>query len=170
MQQLSLEVGAMHGPITTMVDIYVMLPNQRVAKLHTRMAVGVIPTRAELKAVLEAAIAPESIEASSIPAGTRLLSKAEFVEHILKMEGGQPVPLPGDQAFEAVPGDVPHGMLVNAIAGAGLPTMAMADEYTERGLAVYVGSQWNEKWEWNRRALDDLPDDVLRAIYERITA
>lgn len=169
-QPVSLEVGDMHGPITTKVDIFVKLPDGRVATLQTRMAIGVVPTRAEINAVLAAAMTPESIKASSIPAGTRLLTKKEFVAHMLRTEGGDEIPMPGDQQFVAVPGDVPKAMLIHAIVGAGFPTFAIADEYTVRGMAVYVGNQWNEKWEWQRAALDAQPEGVLRAIYERITA
>lgn len=167
-QPVSLEVGDMHGPITTKVDIFVKLPDGRVGKLQTRMAVGLIPTRAEIKSVLEAAMSPET--APSIPAGTRLLTKPEFIAHILKMEGGEEIPMPGDQQFVAVPGDVPKAMLIHAIVGAGFPTFAIADEYTVRGMAVYVGNQWDEKWEWDRAALNAQPEGVLRAIYERIAS
>lgn len=169
-QPVSLEVGDMHGPITTKVDIFVKLPEGRVAKLTTRMAIGVVPTRAEIAAVLAAAMTPESIKASSIPAGTRLLTKPEFIAHILKMEGGEEIPMPGDQQFVAVPGDISHGMLVHAIKGAELSD-DLEDEYIDRGLAkIYYGPHGDEAFTWVHEKLDAMPEGVLRAIYERITA
>jgi hypothetical protein len=168
-QPVSLEVGDMHGPITTMIDIYVMLPDGRVGKLQTRMAVGVIPTRAEIKAVLDATMTPESIKESSIPAGTRLLTKPEFIAHILKMEGGAELPMPGDQQFVAVPGDIPHQMLIYAVMGAPVPGYLMS-EYIDRGLAKYVGPDDRYVFTWGYEKLDALPEGVLRAIYERITS
>lgn len=161
---VELEPIDMHGPVEVTAALYVLLPDGRPATLNFKMLSGQIPARADIKAALDAMMTPASMEESSIPAGTRLMTKPEFVAHVTKQETGQAMTIPGDQHFVPVQPNIPHGMLVHAIAGVGVPEQ-LADEYRARGLVERdgVGDYWN-----NDR-LADLPGDVLLAIYERLT-
>ena len=59
-------------------------------------------------------------------------------------------------------------ILVDAIVGAGLPSIAIATHFVEVGLAEFNGDQWNESWCWKRHALADLKQDTLMTIYREI--
>ena len=59
-------------------------------------------------------------------------------------------------------------ILVDAVMGAGFPSMDFADEMTKRGLARFTGNQWNEEWRWNRDSLEKLSDIGLLTLYNRI--
>ena len=59
-------------------------------------------------------------------------------------------------------------MLVDAIVGAGFPSSRFADKAEKLGLAIFTGSQWNERWEWNRKALAACTEDELQALYAKI--
>lgn len=58
-------------------------------------------------------------------------------------------------------------MLVDAIAGTHMP-MAVADKMTQLGLARFTGNQWNEDWEWDKRALDRLDVPELSTLYRKL--
>lgn len=168
---VELEPIDMHGPILVTANAYLYLPDGRPAKLSFQMEPGQIPSRAKVKATLDALASPEALAESSVPPGTRLMTKPEFVAHVTKQETGQSMTMPGDQHFVPVPGDVPHAMLVHAVMGVwanGEFDMDLEDEYISRGLGELTRGL-TRCFKWNKSALDALPDDVLIAIYERIT-
>ena len=59
-------------------------------------------------------------------------------------------------------------LLIDAIRGAGFPSFDFADEAVKAGKAEFTGNQWNDKWEWNRKALARGTEDELRALYSKI--
>jgi hypothetical protein len=158
----------MHAPVEIHIVNYMRLPDGRTASITFHMPFGRIPTRLEIKEAADAMMSPESFAESSIPAGTRPLTKPEFVAHITKRETGEAIPVPGSQEWEMTPIEIPHGMLVHAIMGAGFKTMEMGEHFTQRGLAEHTGNQWNEKWGWKKDKLSALPTEVLLAIYKEV--
>ena len=58
--------------------------------------------------------------------------------------------------------------LVDAIIGAGFPSIQYASGMTELGLANFTGNQWNENWSWNRNRLNELPRETLEELYADI--
>lgn len=61
------------------------------------------------------------------------------------------------------------GLLVDAIVGRGLPTSEHVDRYTRAGLARFSGNQWNEEWQWDRAALEQLAFSRLVEIYRDLS-
>ena len=61
-------------------------------------------------------------------------------------------------------------LLINAISGAGFPSMDFAIQEERCGLAHFTGNQMNPKWEWNRETLRGLKIESLETIYDTITA
>jgi hypothetical protein len=60
-------------------------------------------------------------------------------------------------------------LLIDAIVGAGFPTMEFAIQMEKSGLARFSGNQWNEDWEWRRDALNKLDNNfLLEMIYAKI--
>ena len=58
-----------------------------------------------------------------------------------------------------------HMLFVDAIVGVGFPTPAAAESATAGGLAVFTGTQRNERWDWNRTALNELDLPTLQDLY-----
>lgn len=170
-----LEPIAMHGPIEIVVKVHVRVPSGKNATLEFIMPAGRIPAQSEIKEAVDACMTPESMAASSIPHGTRALTKPEFVEVITRRDTGAAIPMPGNQEWEPSTSGIPKGMLVHAICGAEIPeNSVLGGEYVQRGLAY-------EKWEvaghgdnrvtyrWNRAKLAELPEDMLLTIYKRVS-
>lgn len=164
METINLGKLALHGPVEIRVLTHVRLPDGRNAKLEFQMPPGRIPTRLAMKEVMDACLNPESMAESSIPEGTRLLDKVEFV-HMLTAREGEPITLTGEHVYEPTTIDIPRQMLQHAVLGAGVPK-ELAGEFTGRGLAYY--SQIYGKHVWNDAKLDEQPDEVLYALYQRI--
>lgn len=61
-------------------------------------------------------------------------------------------------------------MLVDAICGAGFPSMEYAQQATSAGFARYTGNQWNPDWEWDRKQLETFNKHELQVIYDDIVA
>lgn len=159
----------MHAPIETTILIGLSLPDGRTAGLKFEMTSGVIPTRAEIKAVVDACT-PESLRASDIPKGARLMTKPEFVAMMTKRATGIAIPMPGDQSFVPANCEIPKEILIDAIHGVGAPRdSALESDYIQRGWANY-GKDGEPDWTWTHEALAKLPDDILLALYRRITA
>ena len=59
-------------------------------------------------------------------------------------------------------------LLVDAIVGAGFPSNRFADKAEKAGLAIFTGSQWNERWGWDQKALAACTEDELQALYAKI--
>ena len=59
-------------------------------------------------------------------------------------------------------------LLIDAIVGAGFPSSKFADKAEKAGLAIFTGSQWNERWGWNRQALAEESEEALQALYAKI--
>ena len=57
------------------------------------------------------------------------------------------------------------GVLVDAIVGAGLPSITFATKAERAGLATFTGNQHNESWVWNRAALGEADIDALHDLY-----
>lgn len=170
-QLVKLEPLDMHGPIEVIIAVYVKLPDQRVATLNFRQLAGNIPTRSEIKATMDACLIVDSDTGTSLPAGTRLLTKPEFVAHYTKKETGFELAMPGNQSFVPASCEIPKEILIDAIRGAGAPKdAALKDDYMQRGLAFLYGGECDDAWNWNPDTLAALPDDILLALYRRITA
>jgi hypothetical protein len=167
---IALEPVDMHGPVEVSIKVYMKLPDGKAGSLTLTAAPGQLPTRAEQIAMLDAVLDADKRAQSALPEGVSPLTKPEFVRHITRRETGLALDIPGDQHFVPAACEIPHDMLVNAIAGAGFPTMELADEFTKRGMAKFTGNQWNEKWEWDKSAIAALPDAMLLAIYQRVAA
>lgn len=60
-------------------------------------------------------------------------------------------------------------LYVDALIGRGFPTMTLAVEATKQGLARFTGNQWNEAWEWDRKALESQPEASVKALYETVS-
>ena len=58
-----------------------------------------------------------------------------------------------------------HMLFVDAICGVGFPSSAAAESATADGLATFTGTQHNERWDWNRTALDELDLTTLQDLY-----
>lgn len=160
---------AMHAAVEVQVKIHVNVPTLGNKVLKFSIEPGQIPTRTELQSIVAACLEPASMAESSIPAGTRMLAKPEFVKIITMRDVGIALPMPGNQEFEPSGTDIPKEVLVHAIVGAGLP-QNLAAEYCERGLA-YLGlweGRDNSTWEWSKEKLAELPEDMLLTIYKRI--
>lgn len=61
-----------------------------------------------------------------------------------------------------------HELMVHAVIGKGFKCDYTDEGQMEkRGLARFTGNQHNEKWDWNKDALDRLPTTELVKLYER---
>ena len=60
-------------------------------------------------------------------------------------------------------------LLLDAIIGKGFLSIADAQNFVERKLAVFSGNQHNESWEWQKVKLAVLSLDELLVIYMRAT-
>ena len=178
-ERLDLPEMDMHGPIEVSIKVYMQLPSGEVGAMSVLAPPGVLPTRAELAAMLDEVLDPAKLAASAVPPGTKPQSKTEFVKHITKRETGLAMTLPGDPQFVATTSEIPHGMLVHAIQGVDIESeidlsvaAELVNDYAERGFMI-INRTPNEQNKvaiaWNTEALDALPDDVLLAIYSRIT-
>lgn len=161
----------MHGPVETKIVIHVMVPDaktktMKAARLNFAMNVGVIPTRAEIKEVVDACLNPENMVASSIPDGTRLMTKAEFVAHVTTREAGRAIPMPGNQDYVPSTSEIPRQVLIHAIFGRGVP-VSREDEFVNKGMAAFTGNQHNPRWDWTI-GIEKLTDDELLALYKEI--
>ena len=75
-----------------------------------------------------------------------------------------------DQAFVAYEDEpeleVPLSeLIIDAITGVGLPTLAIAIEAEKKHLATFVGNQHNTAWKWRREKLEALSEAQLQALY-----
>lgn len=59
-------------------------------------------------------------------------------------------------------------VLVNAIYGAGFPSMQHAVMAEREGYARFTGNQHNEEWQWDRDRLRHMADADLKALYGAI--
>jgi hypothetical protein len=167
LEKIDLASLEMHAPVEVLVTVYVRLPGEQMGKLTAIMPVGQIPGRAEIKAVFDDfanAAAAGSIPGA--PFGARMPTRGEFVSHIVKRETGEPFAIDPDAKYAPLPLDIPRQMLVHAICGTGVPDQ-MTKEYEARGLTYMGDMGWHE---WHEMELDKLPDDMLMAIYQRVTA
>lgn len=56
-------------------------------------------------------------------------------------------------------------MLIDAIVGVGLPTLAIALEAERTFMASFTGSQHNQHWRWEESKLRVLTEEQLQALY-----
>lgn len=169
---LPLEPMDMHAPIEVTVAVRMMTKDGKSARIMYEMPPGQVPTRAAILEAISPVTDPEMLKVFPLTEDARPMTKPEFVAHITTRATGAPVPMAGDQHFVPAPPDIPHGVLVHAICGAGFGKGGYATpiEMTERGLAKFTGNQWNEDWSWDAAALGKQPDDVLLSIYKQVTA
>lgn len=85
----------MHGPIEVQMLVYVRTADGQIGKLTIGFPYGVIPTQDDLKE----ALAVLGMTGEGLPAGSRLLTKPEFVKHITR-KAGQEMTMPGNQDWE----------------------------------------------------------------------
>lgn len=60
-------------------------------------------------------------------------------------------------------------MLIDAICGAGFQSIEMAKAIEAAGHAIFVGTEDNPRWVWNRDKLRDYGIDELAGLYMEIT-
>jgi hypothetical protein len=145
--------------------VYGKTADGKVGSLTFKAETGRLPTRAQQVAMLDAFMDPEKRAHAETLKDLRPLTKPEFVEFMMLRIAGQAIPLPGNQEFVPSTCDIPHGMLVDAIVGAGVPG-TIWQEYRTRGLS-FMGDAGREVFDEEKLAA--LPDDELLAIYRRIT-
>ena len=56
-------------------------------------------------------------------------------------------------------------LLVDAIGGVGLPTIAIAIAAEKEHMAVFIGNQHDENWSWRKDKLAQLSEAKLQALY-----
>jgi hypothetical protein len=56
-------------------------------------------------------------------------------------------------------------LYVNALCGKGFLSSEHAHAMTKKGLAQFIGNQWNEKWQWLRAELFKLSLEELKTLY-----
>lgn len=156
---------AMHAAVEVQVRIHVDMPGHGNKVLRFMMPPGHIPTRTEVQGIVDACLSPASMAESSIPAGTRMLTKPEFVKVLTLRDVGIAIPMPGNQEFEPPGTDIPKEVLVHAVMGAGLP-YDLGEEYAERGLAEL--GRHEDRYLWIEEQLAELPEDMLLTIYKRV--
>ncbi len=142
----------MNGPVTVEVTVYMDVPCKGTARLQFMMPPGQVPTRVEMQDVIDACLDPGTYMAKGIPAGTRMLTKAEFVARIA---GSDDIKIPGNPDFVPSIIEIPRGMLIHAIAGAQAET------------AIAVAPE--EHTSFTPGYLEGLTDVQLRALYRGIT-
>lgn len=59
-------------------------------------------------------------------------------------------------------------LYIDAICGAGFPSYDFAGEAVKAGKARFTGNQHNERWEWDRTALNKGTEQELRTLYSKI--
>lgn len=64
--------------------------------------------------------------------------------------------------------EITHGMLIDAVCGAGFPTIPLAEAMVAIKYATPIGNQHNPEWAWNRPMLAKLSTIVLAALYLEI--
>jgi hypothetical protein len=172
-EPIELEPVDMHAPVEIKVSVHLKLDDGRSAVMDFLMPSGRIPTRQEIVAAVQATM---STDGAGEP-GYRLMDKTEFVKHITMRDAGVALVLPGNKDFVPSAVDVPHSMLVHAIAGASFEFsnegFALAKTFEDRGLLRSSTSGHggcDSSHYWDRRALMALADDELLAIYQRVTA
>lgn len=164
-EHIDLAAAELHAPVEVTLAVYMQLPDGKIGTMRATMPPGQLPSRGELNLVL-GSFTDEDGHIPGAPKGARLLSRSEFVSHITKRETGAPFQMPTDAQFSPMPSDIPHGMLVHAILGTGLP-LRDGEEYLERGLVYYCH---RDGYLWSKEKLVELPDAMLMAIYQRVGA
>ena len=56
-------------------------------------------------------------------------------------------------------------ILIDAIVGAGFPSIDFATKASSVGLAHFSGNQYNESWDWHREMLEQADIDDLHDLY-----
>jgi hypothetical protein len=158
----------MHGPVEVGITARFRMPGGEVGAMTIYAEPGLLPTRAQQLAIMSALQDPAQLVAAGAPLGVRPLTKPEFVEFFTKRATGQAIPMPGSQDYVPAGCEIPHGMLVHAIIGAGIPE-PLAVEYSTRGL-LEIASDQVGTLHWNEDLLRAMPDTMLLAMYQRITA
>lgn len=177
MEKIDLASAEVHAPVEVTFSVYVQLPDGRMGSMRAAMPPGQIPSRAAMKLVLDSFTDADG-KIPGAPVGARLATRGEFVSHLVKRETGEAFALDAGAQYLPIPSDIPHAMLVHAICGgAGFEYsnegFALAKEYENRGLLTTTWSghgACDPHHNWNRTALAKLPDDVLLALYARVTA
>lgn len=164
LEKIDLASAELHAPVEVTFSVYIRLPDGRMGTMRATMPPGQIPSRSELKQVFDG-FASAGGAIPGAPLGARLPTRGEFVSHIVKRETGQAFALDAGAQYSPLPSEIPHQMLVHAICGAGVPP-TMAKEYEARSLAYMGDMGWHE---WYEGQLDALPDDILMAIYKKVT-
>lgn len=59
-------------------------------------------------------------------------------------------------------------LLIDAIRGAGFPSMEYAAGCERRGLAVFAGNQHNKSWAWRDGLLESRTEKELQDLYEQL--
>lgn len=167
LEKIDLASAELHGPVEVKLSVYMKLPDGQIGSMGVILQPGRLPTRGELHAVFTHSTLSIAGEIPGAPVGARPLTRSEFVAHVTKRETGAPFLMPADAEFAPVPADVPHMMLVHAIMGAGV-WPELQPEFEERGLGHF--SHIVNRFDWDEEALAALPDDMLLAIYERVSA
>lgn len=63
-----------------------------------------------------------------------------------------------------------HDQLVNALIGAGIPSLELGVAIEKQGLAQSCGNQWNPDYEWRRSELKKLSIETLEDLYAALIA
>lgn len=163
-----LEAMDMHAPVEVTITVRMVLESGETARVMYDMRPGQIPTRAEIEEAIKPALDVDLLKALPMQGNARPMTKPEFVAFITKRAAGQPIPMAGDQHFVPAPCEIPHAMLVHAVAGTVIPS-EIVEEYEARGL-ILSSDDYPYYYEWVRAELDKQPDDVLLALYKRVTA
>lgn len=164
LEKIDLASAELHAPVEVSISVYISLPDGRMGTMRATLPPGQIPSRGELKQVFDG-FASASGAIPGAPVGARLATRGEFVSHIVKRETGQAFALDAGAQYSPLPGDVPHGILVNAILGVGVDD-SLIPEYKPRGLIV----ETMQGAKWLKLGLVGLPDDELMSIYKRVSA
>lgn len=158
----------MHGPYEVRITVRFKLPDGQIGAMDVFTEPGLLPTRAQQLAIVNALNDPAQLIAAGAPRGVRLLGKSEFIEWMTKRATGRAIPVPGNQEYVPASCEIPHDMLVHAIMGTSV-RKELAEEYAGRNL-LEIGDDDAGTLHWNLDLLAALPDTILLAMYQRITA
>jgi hypothetical protein len=158
---------AMAGPIEFSMTIHAVTPDKKAARMTVYLEAGIIPTPAHVKNILANCIHDAT---GSIPNGTRLMTKPEFLAYFTKRETGTEVPMEGPQVFEPPEDTITKAMLVDAICGKGFRNDQEAAQWVKDGFATAeiasVGhGEGRPFFRWNRDKLNHLDETTLLKIY-----
>jgi len=157
---------SMQGPIEITMTVHCVTTDGKNARMELFLEPGIIPNQERLQYLLDSSRVGLKDEVGDIPAGTRMMTKPEFVAHITKRGTGQAIPMPGSQEFEPIhkPVTATKKMLVHAILGCDGLDYFDEDKW-ERGLCEDIGGNAV----WIKSKLVNLEESQLLELYNEIT-